>query len=69
MTTTPLSIAEQLRTAIRESGMSYRQLADKADVSNPLIAQFMTRPNKTITLESAEKLAKALGIKTLKVPT
>lgn len=60
--TIPVDVAQQLREAIKASGMTYRALAVKADLSDAMIAQFQTRPGKTITLESAQKLATALGM-------
>lgn len=59
---TPPSIAEQLRAAIAASGRSARELAKAADVSNSLVTRFMNEPGKTINVDTAESLAKALGM-------
>lgn len=66
--TTPPPIADQLREAIRASGRSYRELSKAADLSPALVSRFMNEPHKSINTETAEALARALGIKVLKVP-
>jgi transcriptional regulator with XRE-family HTH domain len=61
--TTPPSIAEQLRAAIRESGMTYQQIAEKAFVGKPTISAYMSRLDKDLNTATAEKIAKAIGFR------
>lgn len=63
----PQDLANQLRDAINSSGMTRQALADKADVSKQVLDKFMTIPGKTITLETAEKIGRALGMKSLRL--
>ncbi len=59
----PQSIAEQLREAIRASGLSYGEIAEAADLSKGLVAAFMA-PNskkKSINVDTAEALAMAIN--------
>ena len=62
MTTTPPPIAEQLRTAIRESGLSGNAIAKSADVSQAVLSKFMaTGSTKTINIETAQAISRAIG--------
>jgi predicted transcriptional regulator len=63
--TTPLPIAEQLRAAIRESGRSLYELAKAADVPYASLHGFMT--GKSLKIETAEMLGKAIGLKSFKL--
>ncbi len=61
----PKSLADKLREAIRAEmakGTSLREIARRADVTHTAIRRFADG-NGGITLESAESLAKALGVK------
>lgn len=55
------NLAEQLRTAIRESGLSGNQLAHQAGVPQAVVSRFL-RAERTITLDTASKLTAALGL-------
>lgn len=59
--TTPKPIADQLREAIKASGRSFRDLAKAADLPHTSVTRFAQ--GSGITLDSAEALAKALGIR------
>lgn len=54
-------LAGQLRAAIDRSGLSGNQLAHIAGVSQSVVSRFL-RDERTITLETASKLAAALGL-------
>lgn len=60
--TTPKPIADQLREAIKASGMSVKELATKADIAYSAVHGFVNNPNKRLQLETAEALAKAIGL-------
>ncbi len=62
----PQSIAEQLREAIRASGLSMREIALRADSNAMSLSKFMR--GGSIKLETAEAIARALGVKVLRVP-
>jgi ribosome-binding protein aMBF1 (putative translation factor) len=55
-------LSEPLKTAIAESGKSLRRLAKEANVSAIVLAQFVAG-QRDLRLATAEKLAKALGLK------
>jgi transcriptional regulator with XRE-family HTH domain len=55
------SLPEKLRTAIRKSGKTVYRVAKESGVSHPVILRFMTG-ERDIRLETAEKLAAALGL-------
>jgi len=60
--TTPPSIAEQLRSAIRESGLSGNAIAKLADVSQAVLSKFMAEGStKTVNIETAQAIARAIG--------
>lgn len=61
--TTPKPIADQLREAIKASGMSLNALAKTADVPYASLHGFMA--GKSVKIETAEALGKALGMKSL----
>ena len=54
-------LARQLRAAIRESGLSGNEIADRSGVSQSIISRFL-RDERTIGLRTASKLAAALGL-------
>ena len=64
--TTPPGFAEQLRTAIKASGRSLYELAKAADVPYSAVHGFM-QDNRDIRLSTAEAIARAIGLKALKV--
>lgn len=57
----PKSLADKLREAIRASGMTYQEIAEKADVGKQTIAQFMSNPAKDLNMKTAEAIARAVG--------
>ena len=54
-------MANQIRRAIRKSGLSLNQLAEETGVDDGVLSRFM-RDERSITLETAEKLADYLGL-------
>ncbi len=57
-------VADQLRALIQaelNKGTSLREIARRADVAAPVVSRLMQ--GKTVTMETAESLAKALGKK------
>ena len=55
-------IAQQLRHAIRNSGMSGNAIAKAADVSQAVLSKFMAEDStKTLNIETAQAIAKAIG--------
>lgn len=61
MSKSPPDLVEQLRAAIRKSGLSGNQVAHRADVPQPVVSRFL-RNERSITLDTASKLAAALGL-------
>lgn len=55
------NLAEQLRAAIRQSGLSGNQVAYRAGVPQAVVSRFL-RGERSITLNTAAKLAAALGL-------
>ena len=58
------SIADQLRKIIAKAergGMSRREIARRAGLSPAMITLILNNPDRHIRLDTAEKLAKALG--------
>lgn len=54
-------IAEQLRRAVQESGQSLYAIANATDMSQGILSRFM-RSERTMTLDTAEKLTDYLGL-------
>jgi transcriptional regulator with XRE-family HTH domain len=54
-------IPDRLRTAIRKSGKTVYRVAKESGVTHPVILRFLTR-ERDIRLETAEKLARSLGL-------
>ena len=52
---------ETLREAIKDSGLNITQLGELSGVDKGQISRFVNE-ERTLTLESAEKLAKVLGL-------
>ena len=64
----PSTISDQLRAAIRGSGMSIRQISKLADLDDGMIYRFLAA-DRSITLEpTADKLAEVLGLVLMKPP-
>ena len=62
---TPKPIADQLREAIKASGLSLNELAKKADSNAMSMSRFMR--GGSLKIETAEAIARALGMKSLKI--
>ncbi len=58
-------LADELRRAIRESGLSFNALATDTGVDKTIVGRFMAQ-KRTMTVETAGKLAKALGLRLVK---
>jgi predicted transcriptional regulator len=63
--TTPPPIAEQLRQAVRDSGRTLYDVARAADVPYASLHGFMA--GKSLRIESAEAIGKAIGLKVLRL--
>ena len=59
----PQSVADQLRDAVKNSGLSAREVARRADVSAMTVSRLLS--GKTCTIESAEAIAKAVGARVI----
>jgi hypothetical protein len=62
----PVSLADALREAIRESGLSYSRLAQLAKLNSGMISHFMTG-SRDMTLGVASRLCAVLGYELTKV--
>ena len=56
------NLADLLRQHVRSSGMAVSALALAAGVSPPLLWAFMARPQKTLNLQTADKLIDYFGL-------
>jgi len=54
-------IESQLKRAIRDSGMTHYRISKISGVAPPVLCNFMSG-KRTITLTTAAKIAKALGL-------
>jgi len=61
--TTKPDLAEQLRQAIVNSGLSQHQIAERSGVAQPHVSRFVSGARATVTLQTASKLAAALGLR------
>ncbi len=59
--TTKTDLGKQLREAFAESGLSRFELARRAGISYAIVHRFMGG-DRTITLDTASKLANVLGV-------
>lgn len=57
----PSDLAEQLKQAIRDSGLSLSELGQQSAVSHTVLSRFM-RNERTLTLPLAAKVSRALGL-------
>jgi hypothetical protein len=55
-------LTEQLRTAIRESGLTLTELSKRADLALPMLTRFV-KGERGLTLASAEKVCEALRLR------
>jgi pantoate kinase len=63
--TTPPPIAEQLRAALAKklaTGATMQSVAKEADIAYSMVFNFHKNPAKKLQLETAEALARALGL-------
>lgn len=56
-------LVEQLRTAIRESGLSVKQVAERAEIPQPVLSRFVSGDRDNLTLETTWKLCRLFGMK------
>lgn len=54
-------LVEQLKAAIRDSGLSLNQISQRSGVGTPTLSRFM-RGKRTLTLYVAERLCRTLGL-------
>lgn len=59
----PQSLADQIRHAARESGLSVYALAKSAHVDQSTLNKFLTGSRDNLTLEVADRLFRVLGLK------
>lgn len=57
-----MTITEQLRTAIANSGMTYRELGRRADVPHASISRFVRR-DRDLRGEQIDRLCAALNLR------
>jgi plasmid maintenance system antidote protein VapI len=62
----PTDLGDQLRAAFADSGLSRFELARRAGVSYAIVHRFMGS-DRTITLDTASKLAEVLGVELRRV--
>jgi plasmid maintenance system antidote protein VapI len=60
------TLAETILAKIKDSGMSQYRLAQESGVSTPVISRFVSG-QRTLTLETADKLCRVLGLKLVDV--
>ena len=58
----PVSLAAQLRKAIKASGLTQYRIAKDTGVPQPVVNRFVNG-ERSITLETADKLCRYLGLK------
>jgi plasmid maintenance system antidote protein VapI len=58
-----LSLADHIRRAARESGLSVYRLAKDAEVDQATLNKFMNGTRDNLTLEVADRLFQALGLR------
>ena len=59
----PRSIEDQLRKAIRESGMPRSRIALAARTDGGTLCEFMVGNQESMRLKTAQRLAKVLGLR------
>lgn len=63
MSTTQPDLADQIREAIKTSGKTYRELGRETGVNYTAIHRFASGGRANITVETADKLMRALGLR------
>ena len=58
-------LIEQLRAAIRDSGLTLVEIARRSTVDQPRLSRFV-RGQRSLTLESASLVCRALGLRLIK---
>jgi plasmid maintenance system antidote protein VapI len=61
MTTPPPDLTARVRKALVDSGLSHCELARLSGVAQPVISRFVADPDKTVRLDTAEKVLAVLG--------
>ena len=59
----PRSLEDQLRKAIRDSGMPRCRIARAARMDGGTLSEFMLGKQESVRLKTAQKLAKVLGLR------
>lgn len=62
MPTVPRPLSDQFRDAIRESGLSVRELGKRADIDDGMLHRFLSG-ERSLTLTTADRLGEALGLR------
>jgi plasmid maintenance system antidote protein VapI len=61
-----LSLADHIRNAAKESGLSVYRLAKDANVDQPTLNKFMNGLRPNLTLEVADRLFRVLGLRVVR---
>ena len=57
-----MALGERLRQFRELAGLSQRELARRANVPQPIISDVESGKQKSVTLENARRIARALGV-------
>jgi transcriptional regulator with XRE-family HTH domain len=57
-----VDLEEQLRQAIKKTGLSLHEIGRRAGVAAPIVSRFM-RADRSLTLPIASRLCQALGLR------
>ncbi|WP_041257705.1 helix-turn-helix domain-containing protein [Fibrella aestuarina] len=55
-------VAEALREALKDSGLTQKEVGSKLNVGEPTVSKYLSG-NQNLTLETIDEIAKALGLK------
>jgi plasmid maintenance system antidote protein VapI len=64
-----LSLADHIRNAAKESGLSVYRLAKDANVDQPTLNKFLNGLRPNLTLEVADRLFRVLGLRVVQKRT
>lgn len=64
----PASLADLIREAARDSGLSVYRLAKEAEVDQSTLNKFLTGGRDNLTLEVADRLFRVLGLRVVRRP-